>query len=230
MDLKKRYEDFVETVRRRAEVSGRDPSEIKVVAVSKTFPAEAILGLISLGHKDFGENYVQEAKMKIEKIDSSDITWHMVGPLQKNKAKFIPSLFQWFHALDSEELLDLLSDRFEKAGKVLKVLIQIDFSAKEGRSGIKEEYVKDLAEKCLNKKGIVLKGLMILPPPPSKPEDSRPFFRKLVELRDQCVKSGIPFECMKELSMGMSDDFEVAIEEGATILRIGRAIFGERNV
>jgi len=230
MDLRKRYEDFMDRVRKRAESSGRNPSDITVVAVSKTFPLEAILEVFSLGHRDFGENYVQEAKRKIEKINPSEIKWHMVGSLQKNKVKFMPSLFQWFHALDSIELLNLLSERFEKAGKRLNLLIQVDFSGKEGRSGIKEEGVLELAKACISKNGVFLKGLMTLPPPPSKPEDSRPFFRRLRELRDQCIKSGIPSECMKELSMGMSDDFEVAIEEGATILRIGRAIFGERNV
>jgi pyridoxal phosphate enzyme (YggS family) len=229
MDLRKRYEDFMDRVRKRAESSKRSPSEITVVAVSKTFPHEAILELFSLGHRDFGENYVQEAKKKIEKINSSEIRWHMVGSLQKNKVKYMPSLFQWFHALDSVELLNLLSERFEKAGKKLNLLIQVDFTGKEGRSGVKEEDVFELAKACLDKKGISLKGLMTLPPPPSKPEDSRPFFRRLRELKEKCIKSGIPPECMKELSMGMSDDFEVAIEEGATILRIGRAIFGERN-
>jgi len=220
----------MESVRKRAEACGRNPSEITVVAVSKTFPVEAILNLFSLGHRDFGENYIQEARRKIEEINSPRIRWHMVGSLQKNKAKYMPSLFQWFHALDSIELLDLLSDRFEKAGKSLNLLIQVDFTGKEGRSGVKEEEVFELAKACLGKKGISLRGLMTLPPPPSKPEDSRPFFRRLRELRDECIKSGIPQEFMKELSMGMSDDFEVAIEEGATILRIGRAIFGERNV
>jgi pyridoxal phosphate enzyme (YggS family) len=229
MDLRKRYEDFMDRVRKRAESSKRSPSEITVVAVSKTFPIEAIAELFSLGHRDFGENYVQEAKKKIEKINSSEIRWHMVGSLQKNKVKYMPSLFQWFHALDSVELLNLLSERFEKAGKKLNLLIQVDFTGKEGRSGVKEEDVFELAKACLDKKGISLKGLMTLPPPPSKPEDSRPFFRRLRELKEKCIKSGIPPECMKELSMGMSDDFEVAIEEGATILRIGRAIFGERN-
>ncbi len=228
MDLKRRYEEFMERVRRRAESAGRNPSEITVVAVSKTFPPQAILELYSYGHRDFGENYIQEAKRKIEEIGSSEIRWHMVGSLQKNKVKFMPSLFQWFHALDSMELLALLSEKFESNGKMLNLLIQVDLTGKEGRSGVNEDDVFELAKACVSKKGIYLKGLMTLPPPPSKPKDSRQFFRRLRELRDEYVRSGIPAECMKELSMGMSDDFEVAIEEGATILRIGRAIFGER--
>lgn len=220
----------MERIRKSAERCGRKPEEMKVVAVSKTFSSSAIRELYSLGQRDFGENYIQEARDKKKELQDADITWHMVGKLQKNKVKFMPELFQWFHALDSMELLNLLSEKFERAGKTLNVLIQVDLFGKSSmRAGAKEEEVLDLARACLLKKSLFLRGLMTLPPPPSSPEDSRPFFRRLREIRDECVKSGIPEECMRELSMGMSDDFEVAIEEGATILRIGRAIFGERS-
>ncbi len=231
MQIKERFERFMERVRESAIKAKRNPEEIKVIAVSKTFPVSLIEELYSLGHRDFGENYVQEAREKIKKLVEKDITWHMVGSLQKNKAKYMPDLFQWFHSLDSIELLELLSKNYEKKQKKLNLLIQVDLYGKDkGRAGIEEEKLKELAERCLSHPSINLKGLMVLPPPPSHPEDSRPYFRRLRELKDELIKSGIPEECMSELSMGMSDDFEVAIEEGATMLRIGRAIFGERNV
>lgn len=220
--LKKRVEKALEK-------AGRKGEEVKIVAVSKTFPPESVRALYSLGHKDFGENYVQEARKKVKELSLENAEWHMVGKLQKNKVKYIPETFQWFHALDSVELAELLEKKLREKSKTLKVLIQVKYEEGEHRVGVEESDIKALIEKCLSCEHIKLRGLMVLPPIPEHPEDSRPYFQRLRRLRDSLLDAGFPEDSLKELSMGMSDDFEVAIEEGATIIRVGRIIFGERR-
>ncbi|MFZ8803146.1 MAG: YggS family pyridoxal phosphate-dependent enzyme [Candidatus Calescibacterium sp.] len=220
-----------ERIKRACERSGRNENEIKIVAVSKTFPPDFIKFAYEGGIRDFGENYVQEALKKINELKELKITWHFVGHLQKNKAKFIPGNFEYLHSLDSIELLKELEKRCSAAQKEIKVLVQINIGKEQTKSGIMPENVFEFFEKALEfePKHVKICGLMIIPPPPKDKEDSRKYFRELMKIKEECARKGIPENMLAEISAGMSDDFEIAIEEGATIVRLGRAIFFERE-
>jgi len=220
-----------ERIKRACERSGRNENEIKIVAVSKTFPSDFIKFAYEGGIRDFGENYVQEALKKINELKELKITWHFVGHLQKNKAKFIPGNFEYLHSLDSIELLKELEKRCSAAQKEIKVLVQINIGKEQTKSGIMPENVFEFFEKALEfePKHVKICGLMIIPPPPKDKEDSRKYFRELMKIKEECARKGIPENMLAEISAGMSDDFEIAIEEGATIVRLGRAIFFERE-
>jgi pyridoxal phosphate enzyme, YggS family len=220
-----------ERIKRACERSGRNENEIKIVAVSKTFPPDFIKFAYEGGIRDFGENYVQEALKKINELKELKITWHFVGHLQKNKAKFIPGNFEYLHSLDSIELLKELEKRCSAAQKEIKVLVQINIGKEQTKSGIMPENVFEFFEKALEfePKYVKICGLMIIPPPPKDKEDSRKYFRELMKIKEECARKGIPENMLAEISAGMSDDFEIAIEEGATIVRLGRAIFFERE-
>jgi PLP dependent protein len=212
-----------------AQRSGRQPHEVTLIAISKTQPASAVERLIELGAADIGENRVQEAEEKIAAVGRDKARWHLVGHLQANKAKRAVNLFDVIHSLDSIDLARRL-DRLcvEEGRDELPVLIQVDLGLEETKSGIEETALPGLVEELASLPRIKLIGLMTLPPFFDDPEHSRPFFRRLRELRDDLASRGL-FEHQKgELSMGMTQDFEVAIEEGATMVRIGTAIFGER--
>ncbi|GAB6183444.1 YggS family pyridoxal phosphate-dependent enzyme [Thermodesulfovibrio hydrogeniphilus] len=195
------------------------------MAVSKSQPIEKIIEAADLGLRIFGENRVQEAKSKIEKIRDFDIEWHLIGHLQTNKVKEAVKLFTVIHSLDSDRLALAINKEAEKINKTQRVLIQVKLSEEETKYGVKEEEVEKLCELCLNLKNLQVEGLMTIPPYFENPEDVRPYFRKLREIRDSLSQK---YPLIKELSMGMSHDFEVAVEEGATMVRIGTAIFGER--
>jgi pyridoxal phosphate enzyme (YggS family) len=220
-----------ERIKRACERSGRNENEIKIVAVSKTFPSDFIKFAYEGGIRDFGENYVQEALKKINELKELKITWHFVGHLQKNKAKFIPGNFEYLHSLDSIELLKELEKRCSAAQKEIKVLVQINIGKEQTKSGIMPENVFEFFEKALEfePKHVKICGLMVIPPPPKDKEDSRKYFRELMKIKEECARKGIPENMLAEISAGMSDDFEIAIEEGATIVRLGRAIFFERE-
>ncbi|MDT7906596.1 MAG: YggS family pyridoxal phosphate-dependent enzyme [Candidatus Calescibacterium sp.] len=220
-----------ERIKRACERSGRNENEIKIVAVSKTFPSDFIKFAYEGGIRDFGENYVQEALKKINELKELKITWHFVGHLQKNKAKFIPGNFEYLHSLDSIELLKELEKRCSAAQKEIKVLVQINIGKEQTKSGIMPENVFEFFEKALEfePKHVKICGLMVIPPPPKDKEDSRKYFRELMKIKEECARKGVPENMLAEISAGMSDDFEVAIEEGATIVRLGRAIFFERE-
>jgi pyridoxal phosphate enzyme (YggS family) len=220
-----------ERIKRACERSGRNENEIKIVAVSKTFPSNFIKFAYEGGIRDFGENYVQEALKKINELKELKITWHFVGHLQKNKAKFIPGNFEYLHSLDSIELLKELEKRCSAAQREIKVLVQINIGKEQTKSGIMPENVFEFFEKALElePKHVKICGLMVIPPPPKDKEDSRKYFRELMKIKEECARKGIPENMLAEISAGMSDDFEIAIEEGATIVRLGRAIFFERE-
>ncbi len=220
-----------ERIKRACERSGRNENEIKIVAVSKTFPPDFIKFAYEAGIKDFGENYVQEALKKINELKELKITWHFIGHLQRNKAKFIPENFEYLHSLDSIELLKELEKRCSNAQKEIKALVQINIGKEQTKNGIMPENVFEFFEKAIEfePKYVRICGLMIIPPPPKDKEDSRKYFRELMEIKEECIKKGIPENMLEEISAGMSDDFEIAIEEGATIVRLGRAIFFERE-
>ena len=203
--------------------SGRDPADIKLVAVSKTHPAEVVGEAIDAGLNVFGENKVQEAEDKILEIGRGGIEWHLIGHLQSNKARKAVQLFDVIQTLDSIELAIRLERICEEEGRdSLSVLAQVDLAGEETKSGVPERDLIELAEHLKTCKRLHFNGLMVLPPYFDDPEATRPYFKRLRALRDEILPGG-------ELSMGMSHDFEVAIEEGATIVRVGTAIFGERN-
>jgi pyridoxal phosphate enzyme (YggS family) len=221
-----------ERIKRACERSGRNENEIKIVAVSKTFPSDFIKFAYEGGIRDFGENYVQEALKKINELKELKITWHFIGHLQKNKAKLIPGNFDYLHSLDSIELLKELEKRCSAAQKEIKALVQINIGKEQTKSGIMPENVFEFFEKALEfePKHVKICGLMVIPPPPKDKEDSRKYFRELMKIKEECARKGIPENMLAEISAGMSDDFEIAIEEGATIVRLGRAIFFEREM
>jgi pyridoxal phosphate enzyme (YggS family) len=212
-----------------AQRSRRTPDEVKLVAISKTHPASVVRRLIELGAKDFGENRVQEADEKIAEVGRDNARWHLVGHLQANKARRAIKLFDVIHSLDSIDLARRL-DRLciEEGRETLPVLIQVDLGHEETKSGIEESELTHLVDSLGPLSQMKLVGLMTLPPFFDDPEQSRPFFRRLRELRDQLAAGGAFGDGIGELSMGMTHDFAVAISEGATMVRIGTAIFGER--
>jgi len=203
--------------------SGRRENEVKLVAVSKTHPAETLREAIAAGVSVFGENKVQEAEGKSAEIGRRDAEWHLIGHLQSNKARKAVQLFDFIHSVDSVELAQRL-ERIcgDERRESLSVLVQVDLALEATKSGVPESGLPELVEVIRGCRHLKLEGLMVLPPFFDDPEVTRPFFRRLRELRDELIPGG-------HLSMGMSHDFEVAIEEGATIVRVGTAIFGERS-
>ena len=211
-----------------AERARRSPAEIQLIAVSKTFEVPFVRAAASAGQLDFGENRVQEGLDKIAALSTLDLNWHLIGHLQTNKAKKAAAAFTWIHSVDRVDLLRKLDQGAEESGTRPRVLVQVDLAGEATKHGAGEGAVADLVSAALEARAVDLRGLMIVPPLPTVPEDSRPWFRRLRELRDRLVDRGLPGERLKELSMGMSQDFEVAIEEGATMVRVGTAIFGRR--
>ena len=208
---------------------GRLPHEVTLIAISKTHPAALIRTAIGLGATDIGENRVQEAEQKINEVGRSAARWHLVGHLQANKARRAVQLFDVIHSLDSLELarrLDRLCD--EEGRESLSVLVQVDLGHEETKSGIDEGKLTELVAGLKSLERLQLVGLMTLPPFFDDAEQARPYFRRLRDLRDELAGQGAFGDGKGELSMGMTNDFEVAIEEGATMVRIGTAIFGQR--
>jgi len=210
--------------------SGRQPDQVSLIAISKTHPASVVQQAIELGATDLGENRVQEAEGKIAEIGREKVRWHLVGHLQANKSRRAVSLFDVIHSLDTVDLARRL-DRLcvEEGRDSLPVLIQVDLGHEETKSGIDESEITHLVESLGPLTRVKLIGLMTLPPFFDDPEQSRPFFRRLRELRDELNRRGAFGDRTGELSMGMTHDFEVAIEEGATMVRVGTAIFGARH-
>jgi pyridoxal phosphate enzyme (YggS family) len=220
--LAERIAEVAESIESAARAAVRIPAEVRLIAVSKTHPADAIREAISCGVSAFGENKVQEAESKIGEIGRDSAEWHLIGHLQSNKARKAVLLFDVIHSVDSLELAARLERICEEENRDLRVLIQVDLARETTKNGAPEAELAAIAA-CINGcKRLKLIGLMTLPPFFDDPELARPFFRKLRGLRDEFVPGG-------ELSMGMSHDFAVAIEEGATFVRIGTAIFGERE-
>ena len=214
-----------ERIERAAQKAGRDPKEIKLVAVSKTVEVARIKEAIEAGVSILGENYVQEAQKKIEAL-GGPVSWHFIGHLQSNKARYAVRLFDVIHSIDSIPLAEELNRRVEQPDRVIKVMIEVNLSKEATKFGTDEERVLNLAKRIQTLKHLSLEGLMTMPPYFDSPEMSRPYYVALRELKERMTKEGTP---LKELSMGMSNDFEIAIEEGATYVRVGTAIFGPRK-
>lgn len=201
---------------------------MKLVAVTKTVPPDRIRQAYEAGVRDFGENRVQEAEAKRSALSDLTATWHLIGHLQSNKAKPARELFHWVHSVDSQRIATKLHNSAVCSGERLQVLLEVNLGDEPSKSGAKENEILQLAEQSGALETLELRGLMTIPPFFEEPEQARPFFRRLRELAAKIESAHLPGVAMKDLSMGMSHDFEVAIEEGATIVRVGTAIFGER--
>lgn len=229
-ELCARFANIVERIKSAASRTNRNPDEITLVAVSKTHSADLVKAAIACGVTDVGENRVQEAEQKIELVGRDAARWHLVGHLQANKARKVVKLFDVIHSLDSIDLTTRLDRLCHEEGRVkLPVLIQVNLGSEETKSGVEEKDLFDLVGHVLEVENLELIGLMNVPPFFDDAELVRPFFRRLRELRDDLSQQGVFREQAGELSMGMTHDFEVAIEEGATMVRIGTALFGERS-
>jgi pyridoxal phosphate enzyme (YggS family) len=207
----------LEKIHNAAARSGRDPASIRLIAVTKTVPPERIREAVECGIRDIGENRLQEALLKIEALADLNVTWHFIGRLQTNKAKKVVEHFGWVQCVDRTDLAQKLN---QTAAKPLPVLLEVKLHEEPNKSGVVEPELPALISSFKNYEKLQLRGLMAIPPYFDNPEDARPFFAKL---RDLAGRFGLA-----ELSMGMSHDFEVAIEEGATMVRVGTALFGER--
>jgi len=216
-------------IKATAKACNRPVASIRLVAVSKTMPAEVIREAIEAGVTDLGENYIQEAKEKVHALATYPATWHFIGHLQSNKAKYAVRLFDLIHSVDSLKLAKELDKFAGKIDKIQSILIQVNVAREDSKSGVYVEGTVQLLREISRLENISVKGLMTMPPYFNAPEKVRPFFAALRELRDQIIKEAIPNVSMDELSMGMTGDFEAAIEEGATMVRIGTAIFGGRR-
>lgn len=209
----------------------RSADEVTLVAVSKTHPVAKLREAIAAGQIDFGENRVQEAETKIPEVGRNAARWHLIGHLQSNKARRAVELFDWIHSVDSVDLarrIDRICDEVDRED--LPVLIQVDLGHEATKTGVEEKALREVVDVVRECDRLRLMGLMTLPPLFDDAEKARPYFKRLRELRDELQEEGAFGERLGDLSMGMTHDFEIAIEEGATIIRVGTAIFGERHV
>ncbi|BCS94858.1 YggS family pyridoxal phosphate enzyme [Desulfoluna limicola] len=227
--MKDRIQKIEQQIREAAEKAGRNPEEIRLVAVSKIKPAEMVKEAMDAGQRIFGENYIQEAVAKIEEVGSEGIEWHFIGHLQSKKSKYAAGVFDLIHSVDSLKLAKEINKQAAKKGVVQKILIQVNTSGEDSKSGTTEEAVIELIREAATLENVAIKGLMTMPAFFDDPEGARPYFRQLRLIKERIESLAIPGVEMKELSMGMSGDFEVAIEEGATLVRVGTAIFGARS-
>jgi PLP dependent protein len=228
-EVPKRLARIRERIADAAGRAGRSPDDVRLIAVSKTHPLEAVLAAAAAGQRDFGENKVQEALQKIAQSTDTRLRWHLIGHLQSNKARKAAGAANAIHAIDSVDLLKRVDQAAAEAGRTVDVLIQVDLALEDTKFGAPLTDVPAIARAAAGCTAAKLVGLMLLPPLAENPEDARPWFARLRALRDELGASGIPAEQLRELSMGMSHDFEVAVEEGATMVRVGTAIFGERH-
>lgn len=234
-NIKQRLQQIKARIRQAAEKSNRNPESIRLVAVSKTVPAKIIRQAIEAGVTILGESYIQEARTKISAVSfpSASISWHFIGHLQTNKARDAVCLFDLIHSVDSFKLAAALNREAAKIHKIQSVLIQVNIAAEASKSGIATQAAQHLITEISSLNNLKVNGLMTMPPYFNNPTKARPYFDDLRSLRDQVQKNInaelTPNLSLHELSMGMSGDFETAITAGATLVRIGTAIFGERN-
>jgi pyridoxal phosphate enzyme (YggS family) len=218
-----------ERIRKACERSGRNAEDVRLVAVSKTFEASLIGEAVEAGLQDIGENLVQELRQKREALNNPGIRWHFVGHLQSNKVKYIADFIHLIHSLDHWSVAEEIDKRGAKLGRVIEALVEVNTSGEKTKFGLHPDATLGFVKSISELRNLKLKGLMTIGPFLPNPEDSRPAFRILRELRHEIEQERIENVEMRELSMGMTNDFEVAIEEGATIIRLGTAIFGPRK-
>jgi hypothetical protein len=227
--MKEKIKDIMRRIETAAVSCNRDPGSIRLVAVSKTMPAEKVKQAIKAGAEILGENYIQESREKFNALSKYDVSWHFIGHLQTNKAKYAVRIFDLIHTVDSMKLALELNKQAKKINKIQEILIQINISMESSKSGACKQDAIKLIKDISKLENLAVKGLMTMPPFFNNPEKARTYFSDLRVLRDIIEKESIKNVSMQELSMGMTGDFEVAIEEGATLVRIGTAIFGKRN-
>lgn len=209
---------------------GRDPATVRLIAVSKMFGADEVRAAWAAGQRDFGENKVQEALQKMADTADIQVNWHLIGHLQSNKVKKAAAPFACIHSVDSAALLERLDAAAADQGASPDVLVQVDLAGEATKFGAPADEARRTVDAALRARAVRLTGLMMLPPWNEDPEQTRPWFVRLRELRDAWVAEGLPPDALRHLSMGMSHDYEAAIEEGATLVRVGTAIFGKRTV
>lgn len=229
MSVAENLKAVMDRIAAAAKRAGRDPASVRLVTVTKTVAPERIREAVAAGAVILGENRVQEAREKIEALGAI-ASWHLIGRLQSNKAKYAVRLFDLIHSVDTIELARELDKHAAKTGKVQDVLVEVSIAGEASKAGMAVREAPALVREAAKLRNISVKGLMTMPPYSEDPEASRPFFSVLRELSEVIAKENIPGVSMDELSMGMSGDFEVAVEEGATLVRVGTAIFGERYV
>ncbi len=227
MSIADNFKTIIDRITAAAKRVGRDPGAIRLIVVTKTVDLERIREAVNAGALVLGENRVQEARDKIEQLGTI-ARWHLIGRLQSNKAKYAVKLFDMIHSVDSIELAHEIDKQAARIGKIQDVLIEVSIAGEEAKAGATIEGVRDLVKEAATLNNISIKGLMTIPPFLDDPEEVRHYFRTLRELAASIERESIPKVFMQELSMGMSGDFEVAVEEGATMVRVGSAIFGER--
>jgi pyridoxal phosphate enzyme (YggS family) len=226
--LRARLATVRERITRAASRAGRDPASIHLVAISKTFGVDHVRAAVEAGQLDFGENKVQEALLKMDQTADLPLRWHLVGYLQSNKARKAGARFDVIHSLDRPELGDTLEGVAGAERRQLDALVQVDLGGESTKHGAREEDLIAFFDRARSWRAVRLVGLMLLPPAVGNPDDARPYFRALEGIRQRLLTHGVAASMLTELSMGMSHDFEVAIEEGATLVRVGTAIFGSR--
>jgi pyridoxal phosphate enzyme (YggS family) len=226
--LRARLADVRARIVRAAGRAGRDPSSIRLIAVSKTFPAEYVRAAADAGQVDFGENKVQEALGKMDQTSDLHVRWHLIGHLQSNKAKKA-ARFDLVHSVDTTALVEKLDEAANAAGRRLDLLVQVDLAGEATKHGAQEDQLIAIFDRVRSARSCRCVGLMILPPAVTDPDAARPYFRELRDVRERLLARGVDASMLQELSMGMSHDFEVAVEEGATMVRVGTAIFGGRT-
>ncbi len=227
-ELRARLAAVRDRIARAADRARRDPASIRLVAVSKTFDADAVRAAADAGQVDFGENKVQEALDKMDRTADLGLRWHLVGHLQSNKAKKAAARFHVIHSVDGPGLLQRIDEAAAAAGHRLEVLVQVDIAGEPTKHGAREPDLPSIFTAANSCRAARVVGLMLLPPAVENPDEARPYFRALKNVRDRLAGAGVDPARLGELSMGMSHDFEVAIEEGSTMVRVGTAIFGER--
>lgn len=217
-----------ERIQRACERAGREPSSVCLIGVTKTVPPDIIRAGVEAGLTVLGENYVQEARAKMERLAGLPVSWHFIGHLQSNKARQAVESFDWIHTLDRVSLARELDRQAHRLGRRVPVLLEINVGEEATKSGTSMEEAQALFDLASSLDGVTVRGLMALPPYEEQPEAVRPYFRRMRELLDRLRQKSARPEELTELSMGMSHDFEVAIEEGATMIRVGTALFGAR--
>ena len=218
-----------ERIARAALRVARTPSDIRLVAVSKTFDADDVRAVADTGQIDFGENKVQEALQKMERLGDLPLRWHLIGHLQSNKARKAAAHFDMIHSLDGPDLGERLDQAALAAGRRLELLVQVDLAGEPTKHGAREDDLMAVFETATNWGSAAVVGLMLLPPAVDDAEQARPYFKALSAIRERLLARGVAGPMLRHLSMGMSHDFEVAVEEGATLVRVGSAIFGTRT-
>ncbi len=226
--ISRRLERIRHKIAEAAIRSGRNPDAVKIVGVTKTVSPDRISEAVTAGLRILGENYIQESLAKIDALSSRDISWHFIGRLQSNKAKFAIRHFDLIHSVHSEKLATEINRQAAKNSRIQPVLIQVNTGQEATKSGVSPGDAVDLITRISGLENISVRGLMTMPPFFDAPENVRPFFRNTADLKKKIEDAGIDNVSMTELSMGMTGDYEAAVEEGATLVRIGTAIFGDR--